>query len=247
MMNWKNPGSIIEESIRTEKLKKFFRHYGSGECLLDLGCGPRPYYSIYKSHFEKTIGADLADSPFPKKQIDIYCKATEVPLPDESIDVILCTEVLHDLAEPDEFFNEVKRLLKPDGYLVMTSPFVVPIVDGEYDHYRYTKFGLKYRIEKSGLKVESIEEVGDLFASTITLSVKPFLKFFNNVAKLLRFKAFYSSYNPLIFLTVVLPQLFYLFLSKIPLIKSIFKRFRYGSIGYVSIAKLARKNANASS
>lgn len=236
-MRWTNPGAIIENSIRAQQLQSFFQRLGKKECLLDLGCGPRPYYSIYQPYFTKTIGADLADSPFPKKEIDIYCSATEVPLPDESVDVILCTEVLHDLPEPDLFFLEVKRLLKKGGTLVMTSPFVVPIVDGPYDHYRYTKQGLTYRIQKSRLEVKSIEEVGDLYGTIITLSIKPILKFFNILSKFFRFKGIYSIYNPFLFLFAVLPQLIYLLFTKTPIVNSILKRFRYGPIGYVSIAQ----------
>lgn len=236
-MRWTNPGAIIENSIRAQQLTSIFRNIGRKDCMLDLGCGPRPYFSIYQSYFTKTIGADLADSPFPKKEIDIYCSATEVPLPDASVDVILCTEVLHDLPEPDLFFAEVKRLLKKEGILIMTSPFVVPIVDGSYDHYRYTRHGLTYRIQKSGLEVKSIEEVGDLFGTIITLSIKPILKFFNALSKIFRLKAIYSVYNPILFLFAVLPQLIYLFIIKIPVVNSILKRFRYGPIGYVSIAQ----------
>lgn len=236
-MRWTNPGAIIEDSIRAQKLKSFFQSLGRKECLLDLGCGARPYFSIYHSYFTKTIGADLADSPFPKKEIDIYCSAIDVPLPDESVDVILCTEVLHDLTEPDLFFSEVKRLLKKGGILVLTSPFVVPIVDGSFDHYRYTKHGLTYRIQKSGLEVKSIEEVSDLFGTIITLSIKPILKFFNALSKIFRIQAIYSVYNPFLFLFAILPQLFYLFFTKLPIVGSILKRFRYGSIGYVSIAQ----------
>lgn len=236
-MRWTNPGAIIENSIRAQQLTSIFRSIGRQDCLLDLGCGPRPYFSIYKSYFTKTIGADLADSPFPKKEIDIYCSATEVPLPDESVDVILCTEVLHDLPEPDLFFAEVKRLLKKRGILILTSPFVVPIVDGSFDHYRYTKYGLTYRIQKSGLEVKSIEEVSDLLGTIITLSIKPTLKFFNALSKTFRLKAIYSVYNPFLFLLAVLPQIIYLFIIKIPVISSILKRFRYGPIGYVSIVQ----------
>ena len=87
------------------------------------------------------------------------------------------------------------------------------------------------------LEVKSIEEVGDLFATIITLCIKPSLKIFNALSKMLHIKAIYSIYNPILFILVVLPQLFYLFLSNLPIIKSIFKRFRYGPIGYVSIAQ----------
>lgn len=235
-MRWSNPGAIIENTIRAKKLSEFLKQKGSMDTLLDLGCGPRPYFSIYAPYFKKSIGADLAESPFPKEKIDIYCSVTNVPLPDQSVDMILCTEVLHDIREPDEFFNEVRRLLKPGGVLFLTSPFVVPIVDGAYDHYRYTRFGLQYRIEKSGMVVDQILPVSDLFGATTTLLIKPILKLFNSISKALRFKAFYSPYNPLLFLFAIVPQLLYLTLAVLPLSKNLFKKFDYGPIGYVSIA-----------
>ncbi len=235
-MRWSNPGAIIENTIRSRKLSEFLSKRGRMDTLLDLGCGPRPYFSIYQPYFKKTIGADLEASPFPKENIDLYCPVTDVPLPDQSVDMILCTEVLHDIAEPDAFFLEVKRLLKPSGVLFLTSPFVVPIVDGSYDHYRYTRYGLTYRIEKSGLQVASISPVGDIFSTTITLAVKPILKFFNALAKATKLKFIYTAYNPFLFLMVVLPQLTYLFLAPLPGIRNLLKRFDYGPIGYVSIA-----------
>lgn len=236
-MRFDNPGAIIENSLRSRLLRTYLEEKHSSGTLLDLGCGTRPYKSIYTPFFEKSIGAELPDTPFPHLEIDLRCSATSVPLPDNSIDFILCTEVLHDLPEPDLFFNEVKRLLKPGGVLFLTSPFVVPIVDGTYDHYRYTEHGLRYRILKSGLSIDSIEPVGDIFASALTLIIKPPLKAINAIFKLLRWPGAYSSYNPLIFIIAVLPQVFYLSLQKLPLIHYLFKRFDYGPLGYVSIIR----------
>lgn len=230
-----NPGAIIENQIRRKKLRQYFSGSGKKDVLLDLGCGPRPYFDLYSPFFNRSIGADLQDSPFPKKGIDLYCEATNVPLNNESVDTVLSTEVLHDIAEPGDFFNECHRLLRAGGTLVLTSPFVVPVVDGDYDHYRFTAQGLRYQAEKAGFEVKSIEPVGDLFAVIITLSVKPVLKLFNSISKLIRFPGFYSIYNPLLFVLAVLPQYLHLFISQLPLIRVLFRRFDYSPIGYVSI------------
>ncbi|MBL7924967.1 MAG: class I SAM-dependent methyltransferase [Bacteroidia bacterium] len=234
-MSWSNPGAIIEHTIRATQLREHLLSVSPSGTLLDLGCGPRPYFDLYAPYFQKTIGADLADSPFPKKGVDIYCKATAVPLDDSSIDFILCTEVLHDIPEPDEFFLEVYRLLKPGGTLFLTSPFVVPLVDGAFDHYRYTRHGLEYRIKKANLTPTSIQPVGDIFSVCITLGIKPVLKVFSTLSKQLRFKGLYSAYNPLLFLLVIVPQLMYLACRNLPVLKALLKRFDYGPIGYVSI------------
>lgn len=236
-MRLENPGAVIENTLRSNMLRQFLKEHGGGPVLLDLGCGTRPYRSIYQPYFEKTIGAELPGTPFPHAGIDLFCTATSVPLPDCSVDFILCTEVLHDLPEPDLFFHEVRRLLKPGGVLLLTSPFVVPIVDGSYDHYRYTEHGLRYRIGKSGLTAESIVPVGDIFASALTLSIKPALKAINSICKFIRLPDAYSSFNPLIFLFAVAPQLIYLALYRTPGFRTLFTRFNYGPLGYVSIVR----------
>jgi len=236
-MELNNAGAVIENNIRMDLIKKFFGEYGHGEVLLDLGCGSRPYYDCYQSHFDRTIGADLADSPFPKKQIDIYCFATKVPLPDSSIDVILCTEVLQDIAEPSELFIEVMRLLKPGGTLILTIPFLVPIADGIYDHNRFTIYGLKYQLTKHGFVIQNLTPVSDTFGAAITLTVKPILKLWNIISKTIHIKQLYRWYNPLLFIPVIIPQLLYLFTAKIPGFKQIYKRFNYGPIGYLTISK----------
>lgn len=230
-----NPGAIIENSIRRKKLRAYFDTAGKKQMLLDLGCGPRPYLDLYEHAFEQTLGADLQDSPFPKKGVDIYCAATCVPLADSTVDTILSTEVLHDIAEPSDFFNECYRLLKANGTLVLTTPFVVPVVDGPYDHYRFTAEGIRYQAARAGFEEISIEPVGDLFAVIITLAVKPVLKLLSSLSKLIHFPGFYTIYNPLLFLTAALPQYFYLAIHQMPLLKSLCRRFEYGPIGYVSI------------
>lgn len=122
----------------------YFQSGPAKETLLDLGCGRRPFRSLYESGYKKTIGAEHPSSHFPKSEIDIYCLATEIPLENNTIDTVLCTEVMHDIAEPTKMLDEIHRILKPGGELILTTAFVTPIVDGEYDHYRFTCYGLDY-------------------------------------------------------------------------------------------------------
>lgn len=235
-MRLRNLGAIIEETIRYAYLEKYFSGRKQGGTLLDLGCGPRPYLSLYRSAYTKTIGAEHPDAPFPKTDIDLYCLADNIPLEDNTIDTVLSTEVMHDMAEPSDMLSEVHRILKPGGEIVLTTPFVVPIVDGIYDHYRYTEQGLQYLLKKSGFTNITIQPVGDVFASAITLMVKPTLKFWNIIAKSTGIKAIYCAWNPFLFITVVLPQAFYLWTKNLPILSSLYKKFNYGCIGYITTA-----------
>jgi ubiquinone/menaquinone biosynthesis C-methylase UbiE len=235
-MKLENPGAVIENTIRYEKIKSFFSTHKDVQLLLDLGCGPRPYYEIYAAAVKQSIGADLADSPFPKAGIDIYCSATSIPLENSSVDLILCTEVMHDIPEPRIMLQELNRILKENGTVLLTTPFITPVVDGSYDHYRYTEHGLRYLFNSEGFKIVEISTISDIIGATITLYIKPWLRLWNKVAKKLRIQGIYSIYNPFFFLTVYLPQLLYIWTRNWPLISNFYRKFSYGSIGYFTIA-----------
>ena len=235
-MEYRNPGAVIEETIRVRLLKEAFRNYGQSEVLIDLGCGPRPYFHLYKDYFSRTIAIEHPDTDFPKKNIDIFCSAVNIPLPDHSANAVLCTEMLHDIAEPELVLKEISRLLKPGGILILTTPFMVPVVDGDIDHYRYTRTGIRFLVHKAGMKVRNTEAVSDIFGVMTTLYVKPWLRFWNVLSKKTKLKGLYSTWNPFFWLTAILPQVFYMVLSEIPGFRQLFRKFSYGCIGYFTIA-----------
>ncbi len=234
----RNPGSIIEETIRTRMLRDHF----SGvryEVLLDLGCGTRPYMELYDPVCGKTIGADMPGSYFDKTDVDIECTVYEIPLADGSVDAVLLAEVLHDITEPSDMLREVRRILKPGGTLIMTSPFMVPICDDTYDHYRYTRHGIGYILRKNGFQADAIRPVSGLAGSSIQLVIRPILKFWNKLAKVTRLSFLYSALNPFMLLLVYGPQWIYLFFHGLAgkgLPGGIRKKMEYGCIGYVTIA-----------
>lgn len=235
-MRISNPGAVIENTLRDMLLGKHFRSGNRKGLLVDLGCGPRPYYKLYSPYFEKTLGTDLPDSPFPKENIDIYCSATEIPLENNSVDTVLSTEVMHDMAEPRLMLREINRILKPGGEVILTTPFVVPTVDGAYDHYRYTEQGLRYLLTAENFEVITIIPVADVIGAMITLGIKPWLRFWNQLSKMLHMKFIYSAWNPLFLITVLFPQAFYLWTARLPIIKGFYRKFTYGAIGYISVA-----------
>jgi len=242
-MRISNPGAVIENTLRDQLLGSHFRKRSKGGLLLDLGCGPRPYFNLYAPYYEKTLGSDLPDSPFPKESIDIYCSATDIPLENNSVDAVLSTEVMHDMSEPRLMLREINRILKPGGEIILTTPFVVPTVDGIYDHYRFTEQGLRYLLTAEHFDVISITPVADVIGAMITLGIKPWLRAWNQLSKLFHLKIIYSAWNPLFLLTVLFPQAFYLWSSKISFVKAFYRKFSYGAIGYVTVA-VKKSSAN---
>jgi SAM-dependent methyltransferase len=240
-MKTDNPGAIIEDSIRQDMLEEIFRSIGKRDVLLDVGCGSRPYMQLYKNYFSKTIGADLQDSPFEKYKVDIFCNAVDIPLSDSSVDVHFSSEVLHDISEPSALMDEAFRLLRPGGYIVLTAPFMVPVCDGEYDHYRYTRHGLHYLFLKAGFKEIEIKENGGLIATIIQLCIKPHLRIWNKISKVLHFPLLRSFWNPFLLLFVFFPQAVYVAFyhagKKNSLVHRLMKIYPNSPIGHVCIAR----------
>ena len=53
---------------------------------------------------------------------------------DSQFDVVLITEIIEHVAHPDEFLQKISELVKPGGYIIMTTP------NGEYIRHNLPKF-----------------------------------------------------------------------------------------------------------
>lgn len=111
--------------------------------VLDLGCGTGKFMQKFYKETSQYYGLDLS-----KEQLNIAkgkvisnnveficCSAENIPLPDNSIDVIISTWVLGTILEIDrrnKVFKEMKRVLKKDGsiYLVEND------IGGEFEEIR---------------------------------------------------------------------------------------------------------------
>jgi SAM-dependent methyltransferase len=80
--------------------------------------------------------------------VDLLTDAHALALADASFDVVLCTEVLEHLREPQRAIDEMHRVLKPGGSLLLTTRFLFPIHDAPHDYYRFTKYGLQHLLRR---------------------------------------------------------------------------------------------------
>jgi SAM-dependent methyltransferase len=74
----------------------------------------------------------------------IFADVTRTPLATESVDCILCTEVLEHLKDPQACVDEIHRLLRDGGLVFASTPFFYPIHADPYDYQRFTEDGLRH-------------------------------------------------------------------------------------------------------
>lgn len=127
--------------------------------LLDVGCGSKPYRSLFT--VECYIGLDI-DSEISRQRgiADKLYDGNSFPFPDGSFDSALCNQVLEHVFNPDEFLGEIARVLKPGGKLLLTVPFVWDEHEQPFDYARYSSFGLRALLEKQGFKVVCHKKLG---------------------------------------------------------------------------------------
>lgn len=88
---------------------------------------------------------------------DLFADAATLPLQDASADTVVILEVVEHLRHPREALHEIARVLRPQGRLMLTMPFLYPIHDAPHDYQRYTAHGLAREIEAAGLRMDRIE------------------------------------------------------------------------------------------
>jgi SAM-dependent methyltransferase len=101
--------------------------------ILDAGCGPGVSLPLLDRHFqpESIIGLDIdpkevarsaRQAPRCRCRVDILRgDAARLPLPDASVDMVLCHQLLHHVVTQQEVLREIRRVLTPGGFLLLSE------------------------------------------------------------------------------------------------------------------------------
>ncbi|MBC7487529.1 MAG: class I SAM-dependent methyltransferase [Cytophagaceae bacterium] len=162
------------ESNRDSWIKKQLSSLPTGKILLDAGAGEQPYKK-YCAHLHY-VSQDFAQyNPDELKQglqmgqwdygtLDIVSDVAAIPRPDESFDVVLCTEVIEHIVNPIEAIKEFSRLLKPGGQLILTAPFCSMTHFAPYHFYSgYNRFFYEEVLPAHGFEIAEMTENGNYF------------------------------------------------------------------------------------
>ena len=99
--------------------------------VIDVGCGTGHLLLALGNRLQQPLrlyGLDFSDSAIRRsKQLVpnaefVVASVYEIPSPDDNFDVITCTETMEHLERPKEALEEMFRVLKPGGHLVVTVP-----------------------------------------------------------------------------------------------------------------------------
>jgi SAM-dependent methyltransferase len=130
--------------------------------LLDVGCADR-WIERYCSQGTCYIGLDYpaTGAGLYAAVPDLFADAACLPLLDGSMDAVLCFEVLEHVRDHQRALREFSRVLKPDGALLMSMPFMYPVHDAPHDYQRLTEYGLRRDLAEAGFEVVRLARSGN--------------------------------------------------------------------------------------
>ncbi|HJU56720.1 MAG TPA: methyltransferase domain-containing protein [Pyrinomonadaceae bacterium] len=140
--------TCLETTPGRLRLEAFLSRHATDGRTLEIGAED----STCKSWFPQRVAINLALNA----HIDIQADAYHLPFRDEAFDVVLCTEVLEHMHTPALALLELRRVLRPGGKLLLTTPFAFPIHYAPTDYYRFTRFGLTHLLDD--WEIESLRE-----------------------------------------------------------------------------------------
>lgn len=145
--------------------------------VLDIGCSGQELKKFLSGEVEY-LGIDYLPTATEMYGTSpaLYGEAQNLPFKEGSIDTIAILEVLEHLPNPHVVFEEMYRVLKPGGFIILTVPFLYPIHDAPYDFQRLTLFGLRALAEKSKFVIECEQVKGHAITTAALLGNLAFTK-----------------------------------------------------------------------
>lgn len=147
---------LVEEAIRGD--------------VLDCGCGNAPFVQVYGANADHLVLVDRAAGlPFLDARVDLD---RGLPFRGASFDAVLLSDVLEHVPRPSDLLEELHRVLRPGGRLLLSVPFLYPVHEAPYDFFRYTEFGLRALLAGAGFRLDHLASMGGYPDSVLNLITK---------------------------------------------------------------------------
>lgn len=160
--------ALLPQGVFIDQFLWSIKEYFKG-VVLDMST-PRHWHQLIYSlpAVEKVLISDLKNEYIElrghKSKVDIigdFC-AAELPMDENSVDTIYCASILEHCESPMDMILNLKKIVRPNGYLIFMAPFAY--IDGHMypDYWRFCKDGYELLAKKADLEVLQTGEMLDL-------------------------------------------------------------------------------------
>jgi SAM-dependent methyltransferase len=141
--------------------------------VLDVGGRIQPYRPLIAQQVHRYVAVDLRSTPL----VSIVARGEQLPLRDSQFNLAICTQMLQYIAEPSLVIDEIRRVLKPGGALLLSVPSACP-TDADEECWRFLPQGLR-RLLAGFNRVEVMAEGGSVagFFRTVNSCCDVFMRY----------------------------------------------------------------------
>ncbi len=168
----------------------FAAEYCNGKDVLEIACGSGQGLGLLASAAKSVTGGDVdpkvlaaAKNHFGQRVTLSEMDAQALPLPDQSLDVVILYEAIYYIPNAALFFKEAKRVLRPGGTLIIGSANKEweGFNPSPYSHVYFTASDLKKNLDAEGFSTTlfadcNVEKDGGLKSVAIDMLKKTAVK-----------------------------------------------------------------------
>jgi ubiquinone/menaquinone biosynthesis C-methylase UbiE len=154
----------IEETLKKIPAGLTILDAGAGECQFKKYCDHLKYIAQDFAQYDGSGDTGLQMGSWDNTKLDIVSDILAIPLPDHSVNAIMCTEVLEHIPDPISAIKEFSRLVKPGGYLLITAPFASLTHFAPY-HFAsgLSRFFYEKHLPDNGFEITELQLNGNFF------------------------------------------------------------------------------------
>lgn len=159
-------GLIVRTNAERFGIDQFLRSVSSSvsptDRVLDAGAGGCEYRAYFAhARYEST---DITGKYNRSGEHHTFISELhDIPIRDNSYDVIVNTQVLEHVEYPQKVINEFYRILRPNGRLFLTTPQSWGIHMAPYHFFNFTRYGLESLFKNAHFSIELIKPNGGIF------------------------------------------------------------------------------------
>jgi len=161
--------------------------------ILDYGCGQGGASRIFVDAGYEVVGMDVSEvalkaarQKVPEATFSAVEVENNIPAEDASFDICYATELIEHLFDVQGYLREVHRILRPNGYLLLTTPYHgwvknMLVVSFAFEkHFRahsghirfFSKKSITHYLVEAGFSVEDFQGIGRCWPVWKTMFVK---------------------------------------------------------------------------
>jgi SAM-dependent methyltransferase len=141
----------------------FAKSLPGGASILDAGAGEGQYRDRFTRQRYTGVDLGIGDNAWNYAKLDAVADLLALPFRNNAFDAAINIVTLEHVKEPARVIEELHRVLKPGGNLLIIVPHEWEEHQTPHDYFRYTRYGMKYLLERAGFENIQIEPVGGYF------------------------------------------------------------------------------------